>query len=66
MNKAKKINSRRGGSFDGFLKEEGIYSNVVGPGGKGNSRVEIAIGDEGKESDGVGTGQKNAHQPGCR
>ncbi len=29
MNKAKKINSRHGGSFDGFLKEEGIYGKVV-------------------------------------
>ena len=29
MNKTKKINSRRGGSFDAFLKEKGIYGEVV-------------------------------------
>jgi DNA-binding Xre family transcriptional regulator len=29
MSKTKKINPRRGGSFDDFLKEEGIYDQVV-------------------------------------
>jgi DNA-binding Xre family transcriptional regulator len=29
MSKTKKINSRRGGSFEDFLKEEGTYSDVV-------------------------------------
>ena len=29
MIKTKKINSRRGGRLDAFLKEEGIYSEVV-------------------------------------
>jgi antitoxin HicB len=29
MNKTKKINSRRGGSLDVFLKEERIYTEVV-------------------------------------
>jgi DNA-binding Xre family transcriptional regulator len=29
MNKTRKINSRRGGSLDAFLKEEGIYGEVV-------------------------------------
>lgn len=29
MSKAKKINPRRGGSFEGFLKEEGIHRDVV-------------------------------------
>jgi DNA-binding Xre family transcriptional regulator len=29
MSKTKKINSRRGGSLDDFLKEEGIYGAVV-------------------------------------
>ena len=29
MNKTKKINSRRGSSFDDFLKKEGIYNEVV-------------------------------------
>ena len=29
MSKAKKLNPRRGGSFDAFLKEEGIYDQVV-------------------------------------
>jgi antitoxin HicB len=29
MSKTKKINSRRGDSFDSFLKEEGIYGKVV-------------------------------------
>jgi DNA-binding Xre family transcriptional regulator len=29
MSKTKKTNSRRGGSLDAFLKEEGIYREVV-------------------------------------
>jgi antitoxin HicB len=29
MSKAKKINPRRGGSFDDFLKKEGIHREVV-------------------------------------
>ena len=29
MSKAKRINPRRGSSFDDFLKEEGIHRNVV-------------------------------------
>ena len=29
MSKAKKTNSRRGGSLDDFLKEEGIHRDVV-------------------------------------
>ena len=29
MNKTKKINPRRGSSFDDFLKKEGIYEEVV-------------------------------------
>jgi DNA-binding Xre family transcriptional regulator len=29
MNKTRKTNSRRGGSLDAFLKEEGIYNKVV-------------------------------------
>jgi DNA-binding Xre family transcriptional regulator len=34
MSRAKKINSRRGGSFDDFLQEQGIHREVVAQAGK--------------------------------